>query len=306
MRSDFVRERLNGEDGLGAIFPAMVNAVLMFDALGYPPDQPDRAMARRAIDNLLVVKEDEAYCQPCVSPVWDTVLASHALLEVGDGESVAAAGAASTGSRTARSATCAATGRCRSRTSSPAAGPFSTPIRTIRTSTIRLSSSWPWTGSSTKRGNHRYEKAIRRAERWIAGLQSRNGGWAAFDADNTCSYLDNIPFSDHGALLDPPSPDLTARCVSMLAQRGATPETSSALRDGLDYLRRTQRPEGSWYGRWGINYIYGTWSVLSALNAAGIAPEAPEMRERGRLAAVDPERGRRLGRGRRSELPARL
>ena len=88
----FVRERLNGEDGLGAIFPAMVNAVLMFDALGYPPDQPDRAMARRAIDNLLVVKEDEAYCQPCVSPVWDTVLASHALLEAGDEESVAAAG----------------------------------------------------------------------------------------------------------------------------------------------------------------------------------------------------------------------
>jgi len=87
----FVTERLNGEDGLGAIYPAMANAVLMYDALGHPPEHPHRAIARRAIDKLLVIREDEAYCQPCVSPVWDTALAAHALMDVGSEEAVAAA-----------------------------------------------------------------------------------------------------------------------------------------------------------------------------------------------------------------------
>ena len=117
-----------------------------------------------------------------------------------------------------------------------------------------------------------------RAREWIEGLQSSDGGWGAFDADNTHEFLNNIPFADHGALLDPPSPDLTARCVSMLAQLGATMETSEHMRRGVDYLRRTQLPDGSWYGRWGINYIYGTWSSLCALNAAGLSPDAPEMK----------------------------
>ncbi len=84
----FVTERLNGEDGLGAIYPAMANAVVMYDALGCPPDHPERAIARRALDKLLVVRTDEAYCQPCVSPVWDTALVVHALMETGDKEAV--------------------------------------------------------------------------------------------------------------------------------------------------------------------------------------------------------------------------
>jgi squalene-hopene/tetraprenyl-beta-curcumene cyclase len=117
-----------------------------------------------------------------------------------------------------------------------------------------------------------------RAREWIEGLQSSDGGWSAFDADNTHEFLNNIPFADHGALLDPPSPDLTARCVSMLAQLGASMDDSAAMRRGVDNLRRTQSADGSWYGRWGINYIYGTWSALCALNAAGLPPEAPEIK----------------------------
>ena len=109
-------------------------------------------------------------------------------------------------------------------------------------------------------------------------MQSSDGGWAAFDADNTYFYLNNIPFADHGALLDPPSEDVAARCVSMLAQLGETAQTSPTLKHGLDYLRRTQLADGSWYGRWGMNYIYGTWSVLCALNAAGLGRDAPEIR----------------------------
>jgi squalene-hopene/tetraprenyl-beta-curcumene cyclase len=109
-------------------------------------------------------------------------------------------------------------------------------------------------------------------------MQSANGAWGAFDADNEYFYLNNIPFADHGALLDPPTEDVTARCVSMLAQIDDTALKSAALARAVDYLRRTQMEEGSWYGRWGMNYIYGTWSVLCALNAAGVDHASPEVR----------------------------
>ncbi len=110
-------------------------------------------------------------------------------------------------------------------------------------------------------------------------MQSKNGGWGAFDADNNYYYLNHIPFADHGALLDPPTEDVSARCVSMLAQLGDMPDKDQRCADAVDYLRRTQHPEGSWYGRWGMNYIYGTWSVLCALNAAGVDHKSPEIRK---------------------------
>ncbi len=110
-------------------------------------------------------------------------------------------------------------------------------------------------------------------------MQCKNGGWGAFDAENTHYYLNHIPFADHGALLDPPTEDVSARCVSMLAQLGDMPDKDKRAAEAVDYLRRTQHPEGSWYGRWGMNYIYGTWSVLSALNAAGIDQQSPEIRK---------------------------
>ena len=111
----------------------------------------------------------------------------------------------------------------------------------------------------------------------MLGLQSKNGGWGAFDADNTSEYLNHIPFADHGALLDPPTADVTARCASMLAQLGHAADRN-VLNAALDFLRRTQEPEGSWHGRWGMNYIYGTWSALCAFNAAGVSPQAKEIR----------------------------
>jgi squalene-hopene/tetraprenyl-beta-curcumene cyclase len=128
-------------------------------------------------------------------------------------------------------------------------------------------------------GSGEYDEAIARGREWICGMQSRDGGWAAFDVNNLEYYLNNIPFSDHGALLDPPTEDVTARCVSMLAQLGETAGSSKAVADGVAYLRRTQLAEGSWYGRWGVNYIYGTWSVLCALNVAGIDHADPAIRK---------------------------
>jgi squalene-hopene/tetraprenyl-beta-curcumene cyclase len=126
-------------------------------------------------------------------------------------------------------------------------------------------------------GEARYAGAIARATPWVEELQSRNGGWAAFDADNTCHYLNHIPFADHGALLDPPTEDVTGRCVGMLCQLGRTAD-DPRVKAGVDFLLRTQKEDGSWFGRWGTNYIYGTWSVLAALNAAGVDAHSPPVR----------------------------
>jgi squalene-hopene/tetraprenyl-beta-curcumene cyclase len=123
----------------------------------------------------------------------------------------------------------------------------------------------------------RYRQAIARGTEWVLGMQSRNGGWASFDADNTHYYLNNIPFADHGALLDPPTADLTARCISMLAQQGYD-RSHPVMARALAFLRREQESDGSWFGRWGTNYIYGTWSALVALNAAGEDMSSPHVR----------------------------
>ena len=105
-------------------------------------------------------------------------------------------------------------------------------------------------------------------------MQSTNGAWGAFDINNDRQYLNHIPFADHGALLDPPTEDVTARCISFLAQLGHA-EDRPAIARGIAYLRATQQKDGSWFGRWGTNYIYGTWSVLCALNAAGVEQGDP-------------------------------
>ncbi len=274
----FVTERLNGEDGLGAISPAMANTVMMFDALGVPADDPRRAIARAALEKLLVVHEHEAYAQPCVSPVWDTGLVCHALLEAG-GDDVA--------TRVSQGLDWLeplqvldvkgdwAVQRPDLRPGGWAfqyANPHYPDLDDTAVVVMAMDR------ARAAAAPDRFAAPIARAREWVEGMQSRDGGWAAFDADNTYYYLNNIPFADHGALLDPPSEDVTARCVSMLAQLGETPQTNPVMARGIDYLRRTQHAEGSWYGRWGLNYIYGTWSVLSALNAAGVDPKAPEMR----------------------------
>jgi len=127
-------------------------------------------------------------------------------------------------------------------------------------------------------GHGDFADAIARTREWIIGMQSQNGGWGAFDADNAYYYLNHIPFADHGALLDPPTEDVTARCLSMLVQLGE-PASSRVVKRAIDYLKGTQLPEGSWFGRWGLNYIYGTWSVLCALNAAGEPASSPTIRK---------------------------
>jgi squalene-hopene/tetraprenyl-beta-curcumene cyclase len=275
---DFVTERLNGEDGLGAIYPAMANSVFMFDALGYARDHPDVAQARAAVERLVVIDDREAYCQPCVSPVWDTTLACHALLEAGDPQAAESAGA---GLRwLLPRQVLDVKGDWAERR--PSVRPGGWPFQYANPHYPDLDDTAVVVAAMDRmrrcRPTREFDDAIARARGWIEGLASRNGGWAAFDADNTYYYLNNIPFADHGALLDPPTEDVTARCVSMLAQLGAKPAANPLLSAAIDYLRVTQRDDGSWYGRWGMNYIYGTWSVLCALNAAGFDPASEPVR----------------------------
>ncbi len=273
---EFIEERLNGEDGIGAIFPPMVNVVMMYDALGYPEEYPPRATTRRGIDKLLVVKDDEAYCQPCVSPVWDTVLTGHALLEAGDPDSVARARRGLDWLKPRQELEVVGDWAVKRPDVRPGgwafqyANPHYPDLDDTAVVVMAMDRAQRLEG-----GNKDYETSIARAKEWIEGLQSKDGGFAAFDADNLEYYINNIPFADHGAMLDPPTEDVTGRCVSMLAQLGETVETSPVLQRAVDYLRRTQLPDGSWYGRWGLNYIYGTWSVVCGLNAAGVDHTSP-------------------------------
>ena len=263
----FVTERLNGKDGLGAIYPAIANSVMMFDALGYAADHPDAAIAWQSVRNLLVVEKDRAYCQPCLSPVWDTSLAGHALAEAG--------------------------------ISTQAACDWLIPLQVtdvvgdwaVRRPGLRPGG-WAFQYNNPhypdvddtavvamllhRNGNPAYAEAVERAREWVIGMQSSDGGWGAFEPENNHHYLNHIPFADHGALLDPPTADVSARCVSFLAQIGMTHE-DPVMRRALAHLRREQEPDGSWFGRWGTNYIYGTWSVLCALNAANVPHSDPAM-----------------------------
>ena len=268
-------ERLNGEDGLGAIFPAMANAAMMFDVLG---QKENAAIARNSIEKLLVVGEDEAYCQPCVSPVWDTGLTCHALLEIGTDEARATAirGLNWLGPRQVLDVGGDWINRRPYVRPGGWAFQYANPHYPDLDDTVVVVMAMD--RARRVGAGKRYDQAIQRGAEWIKGMQSRNGGWAAFDVDNMYHYLNNIPFADHGALIDPPTEDVTARCVSMLAQLGETLESESLSR-GVAYLLDTQLPDGSWYGRWGLNYIYGTWSTLCALNACGMDRESTEIRK---------------------------
>ncbi len=268
----WILERRNGEGGLGAIFPAMVNAYEALALLGYPAGHSARRETRKAIDDLLVVHDRDAWCQPCVSPVWDTGLTCLALQEDG--------GAPDAVRRAldwlaARQLLDEAGDWREYRPALPGGGwafQFRNDAYPDLDDTAVVARAMHQSDDRARFGH-----AIGRAADWLAGMQSRNGGFAAFDADNDHHWLNQIPFADHGALLDPPTSDVSARVLLLLSLLDR-PQDRAVRERVLAFLRREQTPEGAWFGRWGTNYIYGTWSVLAALNAAGIGNDAPEMR----------------------------
>jgi len=270
----WVLERLNGEDGLGAIFPAMVNALEMMVLLGYAADDPRRVTAKRAIDKLLVVRAERAYCQPCVSPVWDTTLAVLAIQEAGDSHATRAAVRAL--DWLVPRQVLEEVGDWRATRPGVPSGGWAFQYANPHYPDLDDTAVVVW---AMQQANlpERYTASIDRALDWLVGMQSENGGFASFDADNTHYNLNAIPFADHGALLDPPTSDVTARVVAALSLT-RRPQDAAALERAIAYLRQQQEADGSWFGRWGTNYIYGTWSVLVALELAGVPPDDAAVR----------------------------
>ena len=272
---DWMVERLNGEDGLGCIFPAMVNGYEALLILGMPEDHELVVTARKAIDKLLVVNEHEAYCQPCVSPVWDTALAILALQEADPAKHRKSLTRAYDWLKSKQLSD--EPGDWRIKRPNLAGGgwafQYENPYYPDVDDTAIVA--FAMAGSNLPD----LEESIDRATRWVEGMQSKNGGFGAFDVDNTHYYLNEIPFADHGALLDPPTADVSARCAMFLARMVKShPQYQGTLDRCIEYLRREQETDGSWFGRWGTNYIYGTWSVLVALEQVGIPASDPMVR----------------------------
>jgi squalene-hopene/tetraprenyl-beta-curcumene cyclase len=265
----WIEERVAVPGGLGGIYPAMANAILAMRLLGYAEDHPLVTGQLKEIEALAIEDQEELHYQPCVSPVWDTSLAANALVESGlpaDHEALRRAG------------------------------------QWLLDKQILVSGDWQMKRPHVQPGGWAFQYdndyypdlddagmvlmalekirgldpdrarlAKERGLGWFIGMQGENGGWASFDADNERLYLNHIPFADHGALLDPPTEDLTGRGLELLGTLGYGDESDVARR-ALDFIRQTQRHDGPWYGRWGVNYIYGTWSVLRGLGAIGIDP----------------------------------
>ncbi|HSW38665.1 MAG TPA: squalene--hopene cyclase, partial [Acidobacteriota bacterium] len=258
-------DRLQYSDGLGAIYPAMMYAVMAMDALGYERDHPDLLQAIRQFDDLILEGEESLIFQPCKSPVWDTAIALFAFGELGLGDQ----------ERMTAAADWLLTKEIRRKGDWAAKRPELTPSGWVfefanefypdidDTAMVLLALLHVKAGDPEKQA-----RAERRAVNWLLGMQSSDGGWAAFDVDNNWEILNKVPFADHNAMLDPTCPDITGRVLESLCRRGFE-HTEPVIADGIGFLLRQQEKNGSWYGRWGVNYIYGTFLAIRGLVATG-------------------------------------
>ena len=267
--------RFEGSDGLGAIYPSMQYAVMALDVLGYPADHPLRVEAQKQFDKLMVNDRRGFFCQPCFSPIWDTAIAAFALEEAGD-------------------------------------APASALRRTMDwmlSKEVRRKGDWSVKRPNVEPSGWAFEfnnefypdvddtamvlLALRRARAsdeakqracekravdWMLAMQGRDGGWAAFDVDNNWNLLSHVPFADHNAMLDPSCPDITGRVLEALIACGLS-QNHPAVRRGVQFLLKHQQQDGSWYGRWGVNYIYGTFLALRGLRAAGVDENEPSIQQ---------------------------
>jgi squalene-hopene/tetraprenyl-beta-curcumene cyclase len=266
-------ERFKGSDGLGAIYPPMMYAIMALDVLGYPPDHPHRREALQQFNNLMVDDGQRFFFQPCFSPIWDTAIAVYALGEAG----------------------------------APPEPAFRRAANWMVSKEIRRKGDWSIKRPNTEPSGWAFEfnnefypdiddtamvllafrhcpgndepaqqACLRRATEWLLAMQGSDGGWAAFDVDNNWEFLNNVPFADHNAMLDPACADITGRVLEGLAAQGLTRQ-QAAMQRGAAYLVRTQEADGSWYGRWGVAYIYGTCFALRGLAAAGEDDHEPHI-----------------------------
>ncbi|HEX8984982.1 MAG TPA: squalene--hopene cyclase [Bryobacteraceae bacterium] len=261
-------DRTQDSDGLGAIYPPMMYIIMALDLLGYPPDHPARREAESQFERLLVDDGQRFFFQPCFSVVWDTAIAAFALGESGQ----ARAGALEA------TADWLLTKEVRRKgdwsVMRPALEPsgwyfeFANEFYPDIDDTAMVLLALRHARSSNAAAQRATEE---RALAWLLGMQSKNGGWAAFDVDNNWTVLSDVPFADHNAMLDPVCPDITGRVLEAICAPGNLSPDHPAVRRGVAYLLRSQEQDGSWFGRWGVDYIYGTFLALRGLRAAGVS-----------------------------------
>jgi squalene-hopene/tetraprenyl-beta-curcumene cyclase len=267
----WILDRTRFTEGLGAIYPAMMYFIMALDALDYPEDHPDLVDAIRHFESLMIETPDRFLFQPCVSPIWDTAISAFALGEAG------CAG----DQRMTRAADWLISKEVRRKGDWSVKRPDTEPsgwafefanefYPDIDDTAMVLLALMHAKASDPKA----QAAAERRAINWLLAMQSDDGGWAAFDVDNNWAVLNRVPFADHNAMLDPTCPDVTGRVLECLCRRGMADH--EAVRGGVAYLLQAQEKDGSWYGRWGVNYIYGSFLAMRGLAAsAAETPSAP-------------------------------
>jgi squalene-hopene/tetraprenyl-beta-curcumene cyclase len=256
-------EHLDGSEGLGAIFPPMVYILIVFRILGYAEDHPRVVAAHKHLRDFFIQEGDEIRIQPCLSPVWDTGIALHALAEAG---------------------------------LSPESDPAARATDWLLSKECKIASDWKKNCPKGEVGGWFFEfenphypdvddtamvsmalkrvggvaasAAVERGIHWILAMQNDDGGWAAFDRTKDRPLLEKIPFADHNAMQDPSCPDITGRVLEMLGHCGFKSD-HPAVRRAVAFIRSHQDDDGSWWGRWGVNYVYGTWQILTGLRAVG-------------------------------------
>jgi squalene-hopene/tetraprenyl-beta-curcumene cyclase len=276
-------ERLEMTDGLGAIYPAMLNAIIALRCLGYSEDDPQVIRARDEFEKLGIeqpptaeVPEPTFRMMPCVSPVWDTAQAMFALGE---------AGVPRNDFRMIKAADWILSKEVRHKGDWSVKVPKTDPGGWYFEFNNEFYPDTDDTGqvllalSKVDNPRERYQHQVtQRAIDWIFAMQCRNGGWGSFDKDNTKMIFQYIPFADHNAMLDPPTVDITGRILEMLATYGYT-RADKRVEKAVQFIFREQEPDGSWFGRWGVNYIYGTFLVLRGLDAIGVDRLEPQMQQ---------------------------
>jgi squalene-hopene/tetraprenyl-beta-curcumene cyclase len=254
---------LENSEGLGAIFPSMVYMLVVFRLLGYTDDHPSVVKAHKELKDFYIEEGDTIRLQPCVSPVWDSGITLHALAETGispDHESIQRG----TQWLLDMEVRVASDWAKKARKVEPSGWFFEF-----------SNSHYPDTDDtamailSLKRlGGTRAQAAIRRGVNWLLAMQNSDGGWAAFDKTESRPILEYIPFADHNAMQDPSCPDITGRVLESLGHNGETIKHPN-IQQAVDFIHSQQDASGAWWGRWGVNYLYGTWQVLTGIKSVG-------------------------------------
>jgi squalene-hopene/tetraprenyl-beta-curcumene cyclase len=276
---EWMLERFEGSDGLAAIFPAMLNALIALKALGYPDDHPQVLRAERELKKLEHETADSVRIEPCFSPVWDTAIVAICLAE---------SGVPATHPAMARASSWLMDKEIRFRGD----WKYKNPVNVEPSGWVfEFENKWNPDVDDTamvllalrlipSADRQRRDECVQRALKWMMTFQCKDGGWAAFDKDCTKGILEKVPFADHNAMLDPECADITARILELLGYEGFSAEHPQ-VEKALEFVREHQETDGSWYGRWGVNYIYGTWQVLRGLHAMRLDMSQPWLQKAG-------------------------